>query len=227
MRQNTENNRITCWVSKYMESEMISITGGARIGWVNATWPFAKLNVQKNKIEINATIIGKYSFTQDQVISIKKHTTIPLLGWGIQIIHNVSEYPKKIIFWTLKNPNSTITKIQKTGFLPKADPMTIPPNIGIPVKWQAIVFIIALWNALLFTDMGGFPPENFNPGLFTLLAVCLLFAGSISIWKLSWLKRLILKQGRSPNEIKAFLNLISLVSGLLLVIMSIQILFMG
>ena len=177
--------------------------------------------VQKNKIDLNATLIGKYSFTQEQIISIKKYTTIPILGWGIQIIHNISEYPKKIIFWSFSNPESIIIKIQETGFLPSADPSKIPPNIGIPVKWQAIVLIVALWNILLFADMGGFPQPGFKPGSFTLLALFLLFIGSISIWKSFWLQSMILKPGRSPSEIKAWLNLLALVSGLLLVIMSI------
>jgi hypothetical protein len=209
------------WVEKYMGKEMLSITGGARVGWINATWPLAKLIVQKNRIDLNATLIGKYSFTQEQVISIKKYTTIPILGWGIQIIHNISEYPKKIIFWSFSNPESVITKIQETGFLPSADPSKISPNIGIPVKWQAIVLIVALWNILLIADMGGFPQPGFKPGSFTLLALSLLFIGSISIWKSLWLHSMILKPGRSPSEIKAWLNLLALVSGLLFVIMSI------
>ena len=204
-----------------MGKEFLSITGGARVGWINATWPLAKLTVQKNTIELKAALIGKYSFTQEQIISIKKYTTIPILAWGILIIHNVSEYPKKIKFWSFSNPESIITKIQETGFLPSADPLKIPPNIGIPVKWQTLVLIIALWNILLFADMGGFPRPGFKPGIFSLLALFLLFVGSISIWKSSWLQNIILKPGRSPSEIKAWLNLLALVSGFLFVIMSI------
>ena len=33
-------------------------TGGARIGKANATWPFAKIKADKNKLELNASIIG-------------------------------------------------------------------------------------------------------------------------------------------------------------------------
>jgi len=204
-----------------MGKEILSITGGARIGWINATWPLAKLTVQKNKINLNATLIGKYSFTQEQIISIKKYTAIPIIGWGVQIIHNISEYPKKIIFWSFSNPESIVTKIREIGFLPSADPSKIIPNIGMPVKWQALVLIVALWNILLFADMGGLPRPGFKPGLFSLLALFLLFVGSISIWKSSWLQSIILKPDRSPSEIKAWLNLLALISGFLFVIMSI------
>ena len=41
-----------------MDKIKLSSTGGARVGWVNATWPFAKLNVSQNKIDLNATLIG-------------------------------------------------------------------------------------------------------------------------------------------------------------------------
>ena len=78
-----------------MEKELISFTGGARVGWINATWPFAKLTVHKDKMDLDSTFIGKYSFTLEQVILLKKHTTIPVVGWGIQIIHNISEYPNR------------------------------------------------------------------------------------------------------------------------------------
>ncbi len=45
-----------------MGKEFLSITGGARVGWINATWPLAKLTVNKHTIELKATLIGKYSF---------------------------------------------------------------------------------------------------------------------------------------------------------------------
>jgi hypothetical protein len=105
--------------------------------------------------------------------------------------------------------------------MPAADPKKISPNLGIPVKWQALVLIVALWNILLFADMGGFPQAGFKPGLYSLLALFLLFIGSISIWKSSWLQSVILKPGRSPSEIKAWLNLLVLVSAFIFVIISI------
>jgi hypothetical protein len=69
--------------------------------------------------------------------------------------------------------------------------------------------------------MGGFPQAGFKPGLYSLLALFLLFIGSISIWKSSWLQSVILKPGRSPSEIKAWLNLLVLVSAFIFVIISI------
>ena len=104
---------------------MLSITGGARIGWLNATWPMAKLIVQPSRIDLIVKSIGNYSFAKDQVISLNKYTVFPVIGRGIKIEHIIPEYPKKIIFWTLDNPESIILQIQETGFLPDPDTFII------------------------------------------------------------------------------------------------------
>jgi hypothetical protein len=109
-----------------MVGEMLSITGGARIGWRNATWPLAKLIVQPDRIDINIKFLGNYSFTKEQVISLKKYSIIPVIGQGIKIAHTISEYPKKIIFWTFDNPESIIIQIKETGFSPEAESFIFP-----------------------------------------------------------------------------------------------------
>ena len=39
----------------------ISRTGGARIGFISASWPLASLKVTRYGIVLNATLLGKYS----------------------------------------------------------------------------------------------------------------------------------------------------------------------
>ena len=77
-----------------MFEDSISSRGGARIGWMNATWPFAVLTARQAKLDLNATLLGKYSFTPDQVISLEKYGCIPILGSGIRIHHNIADYSK-------------------------------------------------------------------------------------------------------------------------------------
>lgn len=198
-----------------MTRDYVSSTGGAQIGWVNATWPFARLSAQQNQLVLNASLIGKYSFTPEQVVAIEKYTLIPLLGWGLRIHHNIPTYPKKIVFWCFGSPQSLIGKIEETGFVAKASPDSVPADRGMPVRWQALVSIVLLWNGLLLLDMQ-FAQQ---PGVFSLVAVLLLFIGSVAIWRVPFLRHIIMKPGRSCEEIKAFLYLLALVSGLLSICM--------
>ena len=82
-----------------MSEAKISSTGGAGIGLVNASWPFAWLTVTRDRLELNATLIGKYTFAPGQVISLDKYH-----GRGIRITHNVLTYPRHIVFWCLGDP---------------------------------------------------------------------------------------------------------------------------
>ncbi|MCD0471932.1 hypothetical protein [Flavobacterium sp. JAS] len=43
-------------------NERFTLTGGARIGRANASYPFAKLDVDKNVLKIDASIVGNLIF---------------------------------------------------------------------------------------------------------------------------------------------------------------------
>jgi len=202
-----------------MEPKM-SATGGARIGWVNASFPCATLTATPDKLELNASVIGKYIFSPSQVISIERYTTIPVLAWGIRIRHNVASYPSHIVFWCFGRPATLVSRIQDAGFLPSGSLDDIPVNRGVPTRWQTLLAMAILWNLLLVTDIylsPGLPPK---PGAFSFLAVFLVFVGSIAIWRMNWLQRLVLKPGRGLSEIQAWLYLLPLVSGILSVAMA-------
>ena len=102
--------------NKMIETK-ISAIGGAGIGRLNATWPFAKLTATRDQLELNS-VIGLFTFSPAQVISIEKHTTIPVLGWGIRIKHNVASCPSHIVFWCFGNPAALMARIESTGFAP-------------------------------------------------------------------------------------------------------------
>ena len=61
----------------------IEETGGANIGFGRATWPFAKLLVNKNELRLNASIIGNVCFRPSDIISIEPSTLFS--GAGIKI----------------------------------------------------------------------------------------------------------------------------------------------
>jgi hypothetical protein len=93
-----------------------TLTGGARIGWFNATWPFAKLKDDSDSITLKVTFSGTYHFPASAVIAISKFVHIPFIGWGIRIEHTISEYPSHIVFWFLGYPSTVLAFIQEQGF---------------------------------------------------------------------------------------------------------------
>ena len=49
----------------------LKLTGGLRIGMTTITWPFATLIVTNERLDLNASVIGNYSYTAGQIVSIE------------------------------------------------------------------------------------------------------------------------------------------------------------
>src|SRR5690554_6224541 len=140
----------------------LNLTGGARIGMANATWPFASLKVTNDRLDLNATIVGNLVFKPEDIISIEPYYMIPIIGQGIKINHRLPKYKEKVIFWTFKNPNEVIGQIKQTGFFPntlttdrKDDSEIIAGRQkqgGFPVKIPFAIGIVFIWNILFIMD---------------------------------------------------------------------------
>ncbi|MFA6033372.1 MAG: hypothetical protein WC889_10775 [Myxococcota bacterium] len=207
--------------NKQMTRDIVKTTGGAKIGWVNASWPFATLTATREKLDLNASVIGRYTFSPAQITSIESYSIFPVLGTGIRIKHNVASYPGRIEFACFGNPDALITSIRETGFAPCGSPNPMLANRGIAVRWQAVVITVLLWNILLLADMYLHLERGTKakPGVFSFLAVLFLFTGSVALPRSQRLQRFVLKPGRSPSEIRAWLFLIDAVSAIMLVFM--------
>jgi hypothetical protein len=195
-------------------------TGGATVGWVNATWPFARLTATQNSLRIVVRLLGTYSFTPDTVVAITRYSMIPILGWGIQIQHCVPEYPERFTFWCFGNPDALLTGIRESGFHPQAPVSSMPPRNGFALRWQAIAVAVAAWNGLFILDMVLRKPTPPLPGPLSLLSLGLTFAAIIAAIRVSAFQRLILKPGRSIGEVRPVLNLLLFITGVLLAVFS-------
>ncbi|UCF80034.1 MAG: hypothetical protein JSV08_05790 [Acidobacteriota bacterium] len=194
----------------------VSFRGGARIGWVSATFPFAQLFADRKKLTIRVMFLGKYEFTPEQVVSIETYTVIPFLGWGVRVRHNVETYPKEIIFWCFGIPSSVVRRIRETGFTGQGEPSEAMEKrkwYSFPVRWQAIVVAVVLWNALLLTDIS----STGEPGMGFMLALMILFLTSVLLPRSEFLQEFVIRPDRSIDEIKPALGLLQLISGLMLV----------
>lgn len=197
------------------------MTGGARIGWINASWPLAKLSATQDKLTVTAHLLGTYNFTPQQVSAVERYVMIPVLAWGVRVRHCVPEYPQQIIFWSLGSPDGVLGGIRDTGFVPVASNSAIPAHRGIPVRWSAIIAAIIVWNALFMLPFAGRGSAHSAPNWLVLVPLIATFGLSLGTLTSPTLQRLILKPDRSVGEIRPFLLLLTFVTGLLLVVFTI------
>jgi len=84
-----------------MNSGTKSWLGGARIDSFNATWPFARLTATRDVLRLRVIRAGVFEFRPDQVNRLSEFGFIPLFGRGVQIHHQIPNYPSRIVFWYL------------------------------------------------------------------------------------------------------------------------------
>lgn len=211
-------------------NEKFTLTGGARIGKANASFPFAKLEVDKNVLKINASIIGNLIFRPKDIIELKPYKSIPVIGNGIKVIHRIENYSSEVIFWTMKDPNIVLKEIEKTGFLSNTNSVLTEEDLEIikkqgqgsfPIKKSVVVFFVVVWNLLI---LWAFLPIFINPqekgfpfGIGVNIALGFVFLSSVLALISKSFRKLILKEGRDFDDIKRFVYLIILVTGMLFV----------
>lgn len=204
----------------------LKLTGGARIGMANATWPFASLKVTKERLELNATIIGNLVFRPSDIVSIEPYSSF--MSSGLKINHNVPKYKDKVIFWTLKNTNEVINQIQQIGFLDNTSNIdSKTDNIiterqkqgGFPIKLPFAIAVIVIWNILFLIDFLGFSNGNsegvpFGNGI--KMALGFVLVTSILTLISSGFRKIVLKDGRELIDISRFLYFIIFITGFML-----------
>lgn len=192
-------------------------TGGARIGMANATWPFATLKANKDKLELNATIIGELVFKPNDIISIEPYGIIPVIGKGIRIYHRVKKYKSKVVFWTFDDPKTLIEKIEQTGFFKSKKTLSedLEREIdekqsqgGFPIKASAAIWVIIVWQVLFSIDFYNFFKGNSEGaplGIGAKLAIGSLLLSSLGLLKSVYIRKLFLKEGHPIESIKKFI----------------------
>jgi hypothetical protein len=196
-------------------STSFSATGGANVGWVNATWPLARLKSSSSKLELSVLLLGKYEFTPDQVVFIDQHSIIPVLGWGVRIHHSRTDYPKRIIFWSLDSPSHVLKGISQSGFNSTSTIAGPPQRTGIPIRWSAIVVAILAWNIPFLISFAFLGREFGQLSPVMLIPLIGAFTASIALMKVPGFQACVMKPKRSVGEILPFVRLLAFVSGIL------------
>ena len=195
-----------------MNTNRVSQRGGAQIGWLSASWPFAAIRIEPGSLAISA--LGTYAFVPSEVQTVEPIGSIPVLTTGIRIHHTKSDYPEKVVFYSVGGRDRLLAAARAAGF-PVGQP-SLQTKRGFPVKVSAIVVFVLLWNALFLLDRGGNPfSTSSNLGPYSLLALVLAFAVATFIPLSSRLQALILRDGHDVGEIRGFLRLLQLIAGFL------------
>ncbi len=177
-------------------------------------------------IGLSFPLIGTYSFKEDQVISIEPYCYIPFLWQGIQIKHNVHEYPNIICFHTFEDPKKVINQIKETGFQASYSPSEDVEQKhreneqrrryqSSPYKLKNVflffVFLI-IWALLDHVDLL-FSDKSPSVGICTVSAFGLLAATSLTtLLSSSFRQRYVLKEGHKYYEMKGWLIFVLILS---------------
>jgi hypothetical protein len=70
--------------------------GGARIGFINATWPLARLSADRDAIALRC--LFKLTFPRHKITRLSRYRGF--ISTGLQIEHTVRRYPGFMLFWT-------------------------------------------------------------------------------------------------------------------------------
>ncbi len=190
----------------------VRVIGGARIGWLNASFPFAKLTCEAGRL--NLACMGTYEFTPAQVVSIKREGAIPLLSWGLRINHNRTDYPEKLVFWTLGNPSGVKDQIAATGFVPSGQPVKRAP--GLPFRWSFLITFFVAWNVLFLAGMGGnWQAGSMAIGPLSVATLALVFLLAAALKSSIGFQAIALNPGHSIGEVKSFVTFLQVLTGAL------------
>lgn len=198
-------------------NESVTCRGGARIGFVNATWPFAHLSADREKLRLDVAVLGDFPFESREVVALEPFCWIPMFAWGIRIRHAVPAYPEVMRFWCLGSPWALEQEIRGTGFRAGAsEGEAAMIDRSMAWRWQFLAACFVGLNALMSLE-----PSHRNgapPGPATLLSMALIFFLAMGIRHDTWVRHVALKPGRTPGEVRQWTGLLALTSGILLVI---------
>jgi len=188
-------------------------TGGAIIGGVRMTWPFATLIVTKNKLQLNGSIYGTFIFRPGDIVSIEPNGK--LLSSGIKINHTVDGYNTNIIFLS-SNSGELLDKIRWIGFMENQSALPqkvedeiadIQKNGAYPLKVSASIIILLIWNGLILGNKFILPGKYDEDIPFTGIELALSFMIVLSLLLLTVIpfRKLLLKPGRNITSLRSFI----------------------
>jgi len=88
-------------------------------GRILGNWGFGRLESSPSELSVRAPLLSRLAFTPKDVVSLDSFTRIPILYWGIRIRHVRKDCPQTVRFRALRTPESLLSGIEGSGFLPQ------------------------------------------------------------------------------------------------------------
>jgi len=197
--------------------------GGASIGWMNASWPLARLTASRDELRVSATFTQTCVFAPKDVVRIEPVGRIRFLANGLQIIHTRKDLPPKVVFWCTGSREELLKEITATGFRPAASERDVPVRGSMPFRWSFAIGVVLFWNVMFLLDLIGLQLLSGVPaaelaftgrhplGVLSLIAMVSVSALALALPHVPALQRLALKPGHEIAEVKPLLRLIVII----------------
>jgi len=190
-------------------------TGGAKIGMLKSTWPFADLTVTRNKLELNVSLLNKLVFLPGDVTALTPHPGGYKMSAGIKIHHNIPQYKDEVIFWSSKSPAELLKQIEATGFMANTDALSqrvqaevreLQTRGGFAMKARPVIMLAVLWLAIVIYGAINMSLTGSLPVFFSAMQVAfgavLLFL--IAILTIPYVASGVLKPGYTIADVNKF-----------------------
>lgn len=208
--------------------KQLEITGGAKVGVGKATWPFAKLVVSENRLDLHVSVLGSFVFAPADIVNIE--IVKGFGGNGIRFHHKVETYKKQLEFYTTKSIDDLLEMIENTGFL--NNPLTQKSmeivkrqnQGGTPFRWSAVVAVMVAWNSLVIHDVYHFftgHNQTLPLGIGAKIGTSSIFLFGLLTIVLPNFYKLVLKEGRELVEVKTFILFLMFVSGMMFIMLNV------
>jgi len=206
--------------------------GGASLGWMNATWPLARLSVTRDELRVKAALIPPCVFTSQDVVRIEPVGRIRYPASGLRIVHTRKDLPAKVVFWCTGSRDQLAKDIAATGFKPAASERDVPVRGNMPFRWSFAIGVLLLWNVMFFLDLIGLQLLSGVPaaelafvgrhplGVLSLIATVAITALALALPHVPALQRLALKPEHDVAEVKPLLRLIVIIGALLAIVVA-------
>ncbi|HEY9909799.1 MAG TPA: hypothetical protein V6D18_19585 [Thermosynechococcaceae cyanobacterium] len=190
----------------------IQFIGSASFGTIRTTAPLAILSADASLLTLKVGFTSYY-FYSHQVIALEC-----ISRFTVHIVHTIKDYPDDILFSTSKNSQQLVGEIYQTGFVPSGQACKKMEARGSPVReWLVVLFLgwwpIQFWVTSKYPELSQFMPLPILT-FAGILIICVSLLASRNV------QMLILKSGRSVQEIKPVIYLIIFLSvGFLLIML--------